>query len=260
MWQPRTPLTAAEEVVDFDAHQTHILDQRVRVESQAWPAARRFANSIVLHNGIPSQRAWDELLDRLVAQSALTYAFGYRSALREIQALRRRKAGRPGLVPASSGAPSLEHYRMVVGTAKEAAGAYSSAVVRAWEPHPEDWPRLERRSRQLLHNAVLELIGRVLNLGRTHAALGGELSRPLAAAIAGPTLWAMRSEQLDTNTCGPCDGLHGEIVSILSPEYAELLPPNGCLGRGRCRGIMVYADDIDDLRTQPGQQRLESTG
>lgn len=258
MWKPRIELTAAEEVVDYGAHQTHILDQRVRVETAAWPHARRFAHSIHLNDGIPSQNAWDQLLDRLIAQSARTYAFGYRSVTREVEAYRRRKAGRPGLVPQPGGNPSVEHYRAVTLLAREASSAYARSVVRAWEPHPDDWPRLERRSRQLLHNAVLELIGRVLNLGRTHAARGGELTKPITAATTAPVLYAMRSEQLDTNTCVPCDTLHGQIVSILSPEYDALLPPNGCLGRGRCRGIMVYADDIQDLRA-PGQLRLDDT-
>jgi hypothetical protein len=148
----------------------------------------------------------------------------------------------------------------MVGVAFEAADAYVVYVVRAF--HSRDnvqWDWMERRSRQLLHNAVLEMIGHVLNLGRTHAAYGGELP-VLTAELDSPVLWAMRSEQLDTNTCSPCDKLHGRIVRLLSPEYMALLPPSSCLGRGRCRGIMVYADDPGDLtRHAPVQLRVDES-
>lgn len=245
--EARVPFTAAEEVVDFDAHQEHIVDRRQRVESACWPDARRYAHSVHLHDGIPSLRAQNDLEARLYAALAGTYLFGYRSAVQEIRKLRALKAGRPGLAPQPSGNPPRHHLREVVAVARGGTGAFGTYVVRAWENYPDDWDRLERRSRQLLHNVVLEMIGRVLNLGRTHAALGGEAARTLTASVA-PALWAMRSEQLDTNTCDPCDTLHGRIVELLSPEYLEILPPAGCLGRGRCRGIMVFADDPGDLR------------
>lgn len=254
---PRVPFTAAEEVVDFDAHQEHILDQRERVERSAWNDARRFSHSVYLNDGIPSHRAASDLAARLVASVTATYVFGYRSAHREIASLRARRGGRPGLIPAPAGNPPAQHMREVVGLAHEATSAYAKSVVRAWETRREDLEWLERRSRVLLHNAVLELVGRALNLGRTHAAVGGEMPKALTADVA-PALWAMRSEQLDTNTCPPCDQLHGRVVQLLSPEYLEYLPPNLCLGRGRCRGIYVYSDDPADFASEPGQQRIES--
>jgi hypothetical protein len=94
---------------------------------------------------------------------------------------------------------------------------------------------------RVLHNHVLELVGETLNNGRTAGIL----------SLANPPEFAMRSEQLDKATCDPCTGLHGEISQVDSNEYYSLMPPSGCLGGGRCRGVYVFADGVRNLR-QPG--------
>jgi hypothetical protein len=81
-----------------------------------------------------------------------------------------------------------------------------------------------------LHNSVLELVGESLNLGRTAGALE---SRPVPE-------FALRSEQLDKSTCEVCDHEHGEIYPVDSTEFFDHMPPNYCLGAGRCRGIYVF--------------------
>ena len=97
---------------------------------------------------------------------------------------------------------------------------------------------LQKAAKRALHNSVLELVGETLNMGRT----AGALSMP------GPPDVAFRSEQLDKTTCDPCSRLHGQIAVLGSPEYFALLPPTGCLGGGRCRGIWVFGDGPVDFR------------
>jgi hypothetical protein len=57
----------------------------------------------------------------------------------------------------------------------------------------------------------------------------------------------MRSEQLDQNSCDACETLHGSIVQVGSDVYYATLPPEGCYGAGRCRGVMVFGDGPADL-------------
>jgi hypothetical protein len=51
---------------------------------------------------------------------------------------------------------------------------------------------------------------------------------------------AVRTEILDVATCLPCRLLDGTRVELNSEEYFELMPPNQCLGRHRCRGFYLY--------------------
>lgn len=252
MLEPRVPFCAAEKHVDYAAVDNVVLDARNRVEYLVWPAARRLAFNVYLTAGPASARHHDSLGRALAHACGSTYVAGYDQVTAELASLRRQ-----------TGRPSGEHRGNRVDAAREitalgiqAAGSYAESVRRfhvKTEGRDDEWQRIERRARQLLHNVVLEIVGRVLNLGRSAAALGGE--RHMLAAIE-QALYAMRSEQLDTNTCVPCDHLHGEVVIVGSPEYVALTPPNECLGRGRCRGIWVYADRLADLRIPSGQQRF----
>lgn len=101
---------------------------------------------------------------------------------------------------------------------------------------------------RVLHNETLEVVGEALNLGRASGAL----------ALEKPPRWAMRSEQLDQATCGPCDTLHGQVVEAGSPEFIGLMPPSGCLGGGRCRGIVVFADEVLALQVAAVAKRHEA--
>lgn len=245
--QPRVPFCAAEEHVDFAQVDNLILAAREQVEQRSWTAARAYAFSMYVGGGIPALRHWDRLRLNLALSVSSVFVAGYEQVIQELTSLRRAH-GKPALDLPSVGSTAG---REIFNVAAQAAIVYTEHVAKAYERYngqEDEWVLLEKRSRQLLHNIVLELVGRVLNLGRTHAATGAP--RPLLAAIQ-PALWAMRSEQLDTNTCDPCETLHGRTAIVGSAEYFSLLPPNNCLGRGRCRGIMVYADDPEDLVPAP---------
>jgi hypothetical protein len=86
--------------------------------------------------------------------------------------------------------------------------------------------------RRTLHNDVLQLVTESLNLGRAAGAM----------SVPNPPEYAMRSEQLDENTCDECDALHGDIVQVGTSEFYDEMPPEGCEGGGRCRGIYVFGD------------------
>lgn len=53
---------------------------------------------------------------------------------------------------------------------------------------------------------------------------------------------AIRSEILDDNTCDYCQSIDGAECAIGSPEYDTLMPPSGCDGGDRCRGVMLVVD------------------
>ena len=76
-------------------------------------------------------------------------------------------------------------------------------------------------------------------MGRT----AGALDSP-----GGPPEFALRSEQLDKNTCDACTREHGQIYQVDSDSYYQHLPPSECYGGGRCRGIYVFGDGPRDVR------------
>lgn len=61
--------------------------------------------------------------------------------------------------------------------------------------------------------------------------------------LAAPTAAYYASEQLDKNTCGPCKDVHGKWLGNNLLEEVPLTYPTGgyigCLGRARCRGMVV---------------------
>lgn len=59
---------------------------------------------------------------------------------------------------------------------------------------------------------------------------------------------AERSSVLDERTCEVCKGLDGKRVVVGSREYRNLMPPNRCEGRHRCRCVYRYFVDVDALR------------
>lgn len=249
----RLPLVAAEQVVAWEKVNDHILRRRAELERECWPEARTFSFSLAINHGVPSQRALDDLERALKTGVGHSWLFGYRSVLEELKGLRERRGDRPRLQPADGGVPSDGAVRELGHLSLVAAREYSDAAHRAWIGFARDenvvdpWAKLEKRSRMLLHNVALQIVGRALNLGRAHGARGGSLPRTLVAAVEAPALWAMRSEQLDTNTCVPCDEIHGRVVRVDDPLFYDLMPPNLCLGRGRCRGIYVFGDSPDDF-------------
>jgi hypothetical protein len=95
-------------------------------------------------------------------------------------------------------------------------------------------------SAKRLHVEVLESAALAVNTGRAHGVL----------SLAQPPKFAMRSEQLDRNSCGPCEAIHGSIVQVDTPEFYDTMPPAHCLGGGRCRGVYVFSDGPSDLRQE----------
>lgn len=251
---PRSPLTPAELHVDFLGHNTHILDQRARIEADAAAAALRIADGLhLLRFGSPGALT-DHLAARLTAGLDRTARYGFREAQRELAAAR---AGRP-VVAAVRPIPDAGQFATVAlqgiegvlafvrRRGAEAARNVTDAVQRVFQIETDPVRALVTArdiARRTLHNNVLDLVGETLNLGRTAGAL----------ALPVPPTFGLRSEQLDKNTCAPCDGLHGTITQVGSPQFFATLPPVGCLGGGRCRGLEVFADGPRDVR-QPHLQ------
>lgn len=248
---PRIPFCAAEEVVDYDRLDNVVLGYRLLIEQGVWlHGGRQLALAVHLNGGAPSQLHWSRVAAAFSRSCQDVYRAGYEQTVRELLELRGGRADTAGGNRDSS-------HREVDALAQQASQSYAQSVLNYWqkvEGALDEWAKLEKRSRQLLHNVTLEIVGRSLNLGRSHAATGG--ARPTFLASVEPALYAMRSEQLDTNTCVYCDRLHGYVTEVGSVDYFERMPPNDCLGRGRCRGIYVYADNLADLRVPGGQQRL----
>lgn len=244
---PRVPFVVAEQHVDYDRILNHIDQRRARVERTAAPAARRLAWNIV-HQQTPPHASINELTAKLEKTLDQTARFGYRESERELRRLRR---AHPRVVRAAYQFPDAGHHgrlakqglpailKFLRQRSRTTAQATYEAAERAARAVPAGTSQAltvaaaVNAATRALHNHVLELVGETLNLGRTAGIL----------AAGDPPRYAMRSEQLDANTCDPCSELHGQIVEIGSPEYYDLMPPQGCLGGGRCRGIYVYGDE-----------------
>lgn len=252
---PRVAFVTAEHHVDYVRILTHIDTRRATVERAVAPTARKIGYSVIQIPGRPSTLI-DVLTKRLEVTLMRTARFGYAEARSELGRLRVVKplpavtaayqfpdAGRHGVI-AKGGLDAIK--ALVRRRAHQTAGfVYEAAHVSA-QSTDTNLPAAVRvaaaagAATRALHASVLELVGETLNLGRT----AGVLSLPQ------PPEYAMRSEQLDANTCDPCDEVHGTIVEIGSDDYFDILPPSYCLGGGRCRGIMVYGDSAADVTQQ----------
>lgn len=65
-----------------------------------------------------------------------------------------------------------------------------------------------------------------------------------AAAIRGEAEWFLVSELLDDATCEVCARRDGSIYQIGSPAGEQNLPPAGCLGGEKCRGVPVVIGNV----------------
>lgn len=249
VWTPRVPLTAAERRVDFPAHNSHIVQRRLAVERHATPAARRLA-FLVAEHGLPTALVEKDLEARLYVSLVRSVDFGYQQVQRELRGERpaiRAAVRIPGVgdrgrtaSQGKQGIHGLVRSRAALVAADVADSARSAAHNATVDTQHID-PAAARSSvraavalavKKTLHNDVLQLVGEALNLGRA----AGAMETP------NPPEFAMRSEQLDERTCDSCDLLHGEIVQVGSAEFFDEMPPEGCEGGGRCRGIYVYGD------------------
>lgn len=246
---PRSPLTPAETHVDWAATDAHVVGQRVRVERDALPAARRLAVLAVQQHGFASPAVIRALAGRLETGLARTAHFGYASVDRELASLRSDHAALAGLAIPDAGryaTIAAKGLAAVLALVKQRADVAARAVSSSVHQAIQDAGALPGGALDValamairtVHLQVLELVGETLNLGRTAGALHHTK----------PPEFAMRSEQLDRNTCVPCDELHGTVAIVGSPEYYAVLPPLGCLGGGRCRGVMVFGDGPRDVR------------
>lgn len=257
IFTPRGQLVTAETVVDMVSMHNLITDQRTQVEQAATPAARRVAYTTVEFR-IPTAHTVNDLAARLEAALERTLRYGYRSARREVQTLRLQQpvvavelpdVGRYARL-AQLGLPGIRQLirRRTGQAAGNVAAAVTAAATTALAQAKDETATIiavTTAATRSLHNQVLELVGEVLNLGRTAGVL--EMREP-------PT-FSMRSEQLDKGTCQACAMLHGAIVEVGSPSYFEYLPPAGCYGGGRCRGFMVFADSISQVRGPEPEHR-----
>ena len=240
VWEPRLPLTAAEQHVDFPAHYDHVTDQRAAVEKRAARPARQIAFAVAELALAPAPKI-DALSRALDSGLVKTMRFGYDQARVEILA-QREQTILASTVPdagrfAEAAAGGLTAVRKLIAErARQAAEAISVAALAARLLETDDMDALRlavsRATGRALHNHELELVGETLNLGRA----AGALSFPT------PPEFALRSEQLDKATCDACTRLHGSIVEVGSADFYDLMPPSGCYGGGRCRGIWVYGD------------------
>lgn len=249
-WEPRIALTAAEALVDWPGTNEHIVQRRAALEEYAAPSARRLVVVFEEFGGYVPPAMVAKLALRLETGLARTGRFGYREARREISALREGKAVTAAVrVPDDAGdyaeyaLQGLEGVALLARRRSRQVTAHIVDEVEKASRTPaldadERLAVLQKAAQRALHNNVLELVGETLNMGRTAGAL----------SLQAPPEFALRSEQLDKRTCDPCSRLHGEIAAVGSPEYFALLPPTGCLGGGRCRGIMVFGDGPVDLR------------
>lgn len=246
MWEPRVPLVAAERVVDYGRINSHIDERRDTLERALRRPMMDLADSLVFFV-VPSLVAAETVQQRLYRGLGACYLFGFREARRELADLRRGKTPLLAELPPHRESDISRYLGTYVATVLH---RLIDDLIKFRAEFAEDDPLMQSKMRdkaaRLSHNAILEVVGQILNAGRTFAAIGKD--EPIIASRS-PATWAMRSEQLDTNTCAPCENYHGETVQVGSLDYFDLMPPTGCLGLGRCRGIYVYADDPADFLT-----------
>lgn len=244
-WTPRVPLVHAEQMVDFEGINTHIIERRLTLEHAIRRPVRLLGESVLLLY-LPSQYAAEDVSDRLYLGLGATYRFGFAQARHEMAELRdsRRRPVVAQTVPTRPYNVSA-FLRTLVAESVHGLIQTLTQYARTLDDHdPMVHVQMRDRADRLSHNLALEVVGKVLNAGRALAALGRD--EPIIAERP-PALYAMRSEQLDENTCIPCEGLHGKVVEVGSSDYFVFMPPELCLGRGRCRGIYVYGDSAEDF-------------
>jgi hypothetical protein len=239
---PNFPLALAEQHVDFVQLHAEILQGRARVEAYAFPEARRLATALALLDRSISREQLERRFQTALERVARA---GFRSARAEIQRLRAPKTVRAVLFLPP---PPVEHTQdmqqvraRIRRRSQQATEAVQRAVTQvAKQPgltRDERLAALILAARKATHNVTLELVGDALNHGRTAGAL----------SFGTPPEFAMRSEQLDGNTCDPCNDIHGTIVQVDTTDYYDVLPPGDCMGGGRCRGVMVFGDGPADM-------------
>lgn len=252
IFQPRGELVLAETTVDMVGLYNLVTDQRAALKQTAVPAARRLAMTVIEFRA-PTDVSLKDLAARLETGLERTLRYGYRSARREVETLRKQQPVVAQEIPdageyarlARLGLPGIR--TLIRRRAQAAARRVSEAALSALSLDDDNDPdptMVMVAAAKSLHRSVLELVGETVNLGRTAGVL--EMREP-------PT-FSMRSEQLDKRTCDPCTRLHGAIVEVGSPSYFEYLPPSGCLGGGRCRGVMVFADRVEQVRGPTDEQ------
>ncbi len=266
-FEPRVPLALAETSVDFAALKAEILYRRERIEKAVEPDVLRIAYAIARF-GIEPQATVAALAARLERELQAVALGGYRAAREEVKVLR-RNLSKPretekdlSKIFELHAVPDAGRFAVVATAGLR--GVYYLLRLRSQRTAVAVTTRIRQRYGQLagqadaardlfpvgskqLHLHVLEQVGETLNLGRT----AGVMTMPERPEF------AMRSEQLDKRTCVPCGELHGTIARVGTPEYFAILPPSGCLGGGRCRAVMVFADEERDVRgPEPSEEEL----
>lgn len=243
---PRVAMTLAETHVDWHRVQRHINDRREAVERSGVGISRKIATCIALngHVRLDDQRI---LAERLEAALDATARFGFRSAQGEVNRLRGERVTLAYELPdigsqAEAAAGGIDGVRRLVKRrAREASDRVVTAALASYATSQVGVERsalIVAATRKALHRVVLELVGETLNQGRTAGAL----------AMSTPPEFALRSEQLDKATCDACTRLQGYISQVGSDDYYSNMPPTGCYGGGRCRGIWVFGDSAGQMQ------------
>jgi hypothetical protein len=252
-WEPSRPLVTAEQRVDWEGHLSHITERRAAIERHVGGAVKRLALGCIELRSVPHARLV-EVRERLYSSLYQTAVFGFREAKREINTMRigapvgppkaysipdiglHSEAAREGLAGISRLLKKRSEYTAwIVGGAIE--GAARAARLAGADEAVATEAALTAGAKAL-HLHALELVGETLNLGRTAGAL----------SFSKPPQFAMRSEQLDKAMCDACSSMHGTIAELDSADYYAMLPPAYCLGGGRCRGVVVFEDRVENVR------------
>lgn len=287
VFEPRTPLVPAEETVRWKELNRYILTQRQRNEKATEQLARQLGNLVMW--GMPTTMAKAQLAAAYKTLILEAWRYGFEQSQRELAELRRRTGYLPpqhkvltarhralegGLFQAAKWRRALqiskartyaeyahlakeghlkelkdygdfENLEELQAAVDEVSDEQSNQLADAVEIYAKG--AAEEKGIEAVERAVsknhlnaLDMVGNPLNTGRAMGAMSAE---------GGPPTFALRSEQLDKRTCGPCTSLHGTITRVDSVEFYDILPPNGCLGQGRCRGVMVFSDGPSDLRS-----------
>lgn len=239
-------MSLAESHVDWHRVQRHIDERRAAVERAGVGVTRKLATSLALSGHIrEDDRA--ELAARLGAALDATARFGYRSAQAEIRAMRSERVTLAYELPdvgsqATAAAGGIDSVRSLVRRrAREAADRVVTAAMASYTAAASAHQKqitIVAASRKALHRVVLELVGETLNQGR----MAG------AQSMSTPPEFAMRSAQLDKNSCDPCVRLSSTIAIVGSDFYYSISPPTGCFGGGRCRCIWVFGDSAEQMQ------------
>lgn len=119
----------------------------------------------------------------------------------------------------------------------QSAGAEAARVHGPKSSVPETQQRVHDHVANLTDSQLAYVLGAALHGAGNHARI--------LTLLEVDDVYIYASEVLDTNTCGPCADVHGELLGDTTTGFDRVFedyPVRGyidCLGRDRCRGTVV---------------------